>query len=79
MKTIRLLSSIALLLCLASFNAKANNQMEELLRIQLNQLIGNSNYTFESLKVETGNKRLSGVGTFFGRSGIAFSLQYDSD
>ncbi len=79
MKTIRLVTSLAFLFCLSSLKANENFNWEDILRTQLNKMIGNTDYQFQSLSVDTDNKSLSGVGTFFGKPNIAFTLEYESD
>ncbi len=80
MKAIKLISTaICLLFLQTTFATKVDLGWEETLRVQLNKTIGSDNFSFEKLNVTTSEKKISGVGTFFKKSGVGFTVSYDSD
>jgi len=80
MKTIKSISSLMFLLWASLSNANTTNAAwEETVRTHLNQVIGSESYYFDKLNVDTSSKKLTGKGTFFGKSGIGFEVQYQSD
>ncbi len=82
MKTIKLILTATCFLFLQTAFANTNPtklDWEEKLRVHLNAAIGNENFSFEKLNVTTSEKKLSGTGTFFGKSGVGFTVSYDSD
>ncbi|MFD0862074.1 hypothetical protein ACFQ1M_07630 [Sungkyunkwania multivorans] len=82
----RLKLSWSISLFLLSSNAFSNSftatpysdSIEETVRLKLNELIGNKNYSFQSLKVNSEKNGLTGVGTFFKKPGVGFTASYDS-
>ena len=80
MKAIKLITTaICLLFLQITFATQVDLDWEETLRVQLNKTIGSENFSFEKLNVTTSEKKLSGNGTFFGKSGVGFTVSYDSD
>jgi len=80
MKTIKLISTaICLLFLQTTFANNIDFDWEEKLRVQLNKTIGSENFSFEKLNVTTSEKKLTGTGTFFKKSGVGFTVSYDSD
>lgn len=80
MKAIKLISSaICFLFLQTTFANNVNLNWEETLRVQLNKTIGSDNFSFEKLNVTSSEKKFSGIGTFFGKSGVGFTVSYDSD
>jgi len=82
MKTIKLILTVTWFLFLQATFAntiQTEADWEEKLRVHLNSAIGNENFSFEKLHVTTSEKKLSGTGTFFGKSGVGFTVSYDSD
>ena len=82
MKTIKLILTAGCFLFLQTTFANINQidfYWEDKLRVHLNKAIGSENFSFEKLNVTASEKKLSGTGTFFGKSGIGFTVSYDSD
>ena len=82
MKTIKLILTAGCLLFLQTTFATTNQvdfDWEDKVRVHLNKAIGSENFSFEKLKVTASEKKLSGTGTFFGKSGVGFTVSYDSD
>ncbi len=80
MKAIQLISTaICLLFLQTTFATKVDLDWEETLRVQLNNTIGSENFSFEKLNVTTSEKKINGIGTFFKKSGVGFTVSYDSD
>ncbi|MFK8005012.1 MAG: hypothetical protein AB8H03_01520, partial [Saprospiraceae bacterium] len=80
MKAIKLITTVICLLFLQTvFATQVDFNWEETLRVQLNKTIGSENFSFEKLNVTTSEKKISGVGTFFKKSGVGFTVSYDSD
>jgi hypothetical protein len=75
MKAINLISTaICFLFLQVSFATQVDLDWEETLRVQLNNTIGSDNFSFEKLNATTSEKKLTGNGTFFGKSGVGFDL-----
>ncbi|MFK7775637.1 MAG: hypothetical protein AB8F94_26075 [Saprospiraceae bacterium] len=80
MKAIKLTTTIICLLFLqTTFATQVDFDWEETLRVQLNKTIGSENFSFEKLNATTSEKKLTGIGTFFNKSGVGFTVNYDSD
>jgi len=82
MKTIKLILTTTCFLFLQATFANTiptDADWEEKLRIHLNSVIGSENFSFEKLKITSSEKKLSGTGTFFGKSGVGFTVSYDSN
>jgi len=79
MKTIKLIFTIGLLLGsnLLFANSPTNAEWKETLRLELNKLLG-EDFSIESIDVNSSEKQLSGIGTFFKKPNIGFEVAYDS-
>ncbi|MCB0644903.1 MAG: hypothetical protein KDC44_24825, partial [Phaeodactylibacter sp.] len=67
-------------LCIPSLQAhQIAPDWEELLRTKLNSALGSKAFSIEVLQVNTDKKELTGVGTFFKKSGITFTAAYEGD
>jgi hypothetical protein len=51
---------------------------EETLRVNLNTLLGDGGYSFETLTIDPSGKTMQGTGTFFNVQGVDFTINYDS-
>ncbi|MEM6966731.1 MAG: hypothetical protein AAF573_18345 [Bacteroidota bacterium] len=80
MKTIQLiLTATCLLFLQTTWAHQVDLDWEETLRVQLNQALGSSSFSIEQLDVNTSEKQLTGTGTFFNKSGVGFTVSYESD
>ncbi len=62
----------------SSKSLPSNEALEETVRLKLNELIGNKNYSFESLNAHESGKGLKGIGTFFSKKNVGFTIYYDT-
>ena len=80
MKAIKLITTaICFLFLQTTFATHAGSNWEETLRTQLNSTLGSESFIIEKLNVVSAEKKLTGVGTFFKKSGVGFTVSYDSD
>lgn len=81
MKNTAFFLSLTLILFSTNFTfAKTADEWKETVRIQLNKILPGESFSLESIEhVSTSDKEVRGIGTFFNKSGVGFTVKYDSE
>jgi len=81
MKNTAFFLSITLILFSSSLTfAKTADEWKETVRIQLNKILPGESFSLESIEyVSVSDKEVRGKGTFFSKSGVGFTVKYDSE
>ena len=78
MKSLPLIATVfGLFLVQLTWAHSTNTDWENLLRDQLHSALGNESFSIQSLQVAPSEKRLTGVGTFFKKEGVRFTVSYE--